>query len=362
MNTKQTAKPEGAFKTKNISLANSEKIALISNLYTMLSSGIPILDTVESLLEDSKGNSKKLLLTMKSDLGQGQHLYYTFGKFPRIFDKVTVNIIKASEEAGTLDETLKDLVSTIRKDMEFNDKIRGAMMYPVFIIGLFFTILTVILVVVMPKISKVFGQLNVPLPLPTQIMIFLSNAILTYTIPIVIVIGTIIAGIVYLYKNHKKLFINALISLPLISKLAEQIDITRFTRGMFLLLSAGITITEALELCQEVVTKKDVQKAIKHCKDGVNAGKKLSEGMKDAKKVIPTLIIKMIEAGERSGNLDKAMMDASEFLDYQVSNTLKTVIALLEPIMLVFVGVLVGGMMMAIIAPMYSLIGQVGAH
>jgi type II secretory pathway component PulF len=347
-------------KTQNLILSNNEKIALISNLYTMLSAGIPILDTVDSLLEDAKGSNRKLLETMKSDLGQGQHLYYTFSKFPKIFDRVTVNIVKASEEAGTLDQTLKDLVISIRKEMEFNDRVRSATMYPAFIMVLFVVILVVILVVVVPKISKVFMQLNVSLPLPTQVMIILSNAILTYTIPIIIGVIVIAAGTYYFYRNNKKLFVNAFVSLPLISKLALQIDVTRFARSMSLLLTAGITITEALELCQDVVNKREAQRAIKHCKDLVTSGRKLSEGMKDARKIFPGLMIRIVEAGEKSGSLDKAMQDAAEFLDYQVSSTLKTVIALLEPLMLVGVGVLVGGMMLAIIAPMYNLISQVG--
>jgi type IV pilus assembly protein PilC len=150
--------------------------------------------------------------------------------------------------------------------------------------------------------------------------------------------------------------------LPVVSLLAQQIDLTRFTRSLYLLLSAGLPITVALELTQDVVLKKNIYNAIKHTKTVVFSGKKLSQGLKDNKKVIPSIMIKIIEAGERSGSLDKSMLDVSEYLDYQVSNTLKTLTALLEPIMLVGVGVMVGGMMMAIIAPIYQMIGSVGTR
>ena len=156
-------------------------------------------------------------------------------------------------------------------------------------------------------------------------------------------------------------FVRALTSLPVVSLLTQQIDLTRFTRSLYLLLNAGLPITVALELTQDVVIKKDISNAIKHAKNYVFSGKKLSEGFKDSKSVIPPIMIKIIEAGERSGSLDKSMLDVSEYLDYQVSNTLKTLTALIEPIMLVGVGILVGGMMMSIIAPIYQLIGQVGA-
>lgn len=357
-----TTAPKPKIKTFNTTLSSNDKITLVSNLHTMLSSGIPILETVESLLEDAKGGQKKLLQTMKDDLAQGQHMYVTFEKFPKVFDKVTVNIVKASEESGTLDTALEDMKSSIRKEIEFNDKIRSALIYPVFIMIVFLIVMVVILVFVVPRISTVFLRLNVELPLPTQIMITLSNALLNYTIPIIVGFILFIAGMIYFYKQNRLMLIRALTSLPLISLLQQQIDMTRFTRSLYLLLTAGIPITVALELTQEVVIRKNMQNVIKHAKTVVYGGKKLSEGLKDNKKVVPPVMIKIIEAGERSGTLDKAMLDVSEYLDYQVSNTLKTVTAMIEPIMLVGVGGLVGGMMMAIIAPIYQLIGSVGAR
>jgi len=346
--------------TYNVSLSANEKIALISNLHTMLAAGIPILETIDSLLEDSKGTQKKLLQTMRQDLGQGQHMYVTFAKFPKIFDKVTISIIKSAEESGTLDTSLNDLRINIKKEIEFNDKIQSALIYPAFIFVVFIVVMVVILVVVIPKISSVFSQLNVTLPLPTKILIFLSNALLTYTVPIVTIVIILAATIFYFFKKNRTFFVRMLTSLPLVSTLTQQIDLTRFTRSLYLLLSAGIPITVALELTQNVVIKKNVANAIKHAKNYVYGGKKLSEGFRDSSKVIPPIMIKIIEAGERSGSLDKSMLDVSEFLDYQVSSSLKTLTALIEPIMVVGVGILVGGMMMAIIAPIYQMIGQIG--
>jgi type IV pilus assembly protein PilC len=347
--------------TYNNTLSNNDKIALISNFHTMLTAGIPILETVDSLLQDSKGSLKKLLQTLRQDLGQGQHMYVTFAKFPKIFDKVTVSIIKSSEESGTLDTTLNDLRLNIRKEIEFNDKIRSALIYPAFILVVFVVVMTVILVVVIPKISTVFSQLNVTLPLPTKIMIFLSNSLLAYPIPIVLGLILVCAGAYYAFKRNRAFFVHIFTALPVVSTLTQQIDLTRFTRSLYLLLSAGIPITVAMELTENVVIKKDVGNAIKHAKNYVYGGKKLSEGFRDSGKVIPPIMIKIIEAGERSGSLDKSMLDVSEFLDYQVSGSLKTVTALIEPIMVVGVGILVGGMMMSIIAPIYQMIGQIGS-
>lgn len=345
---------------KNIHLSTSEKLGFIGNLSTMLTAGISILEIVDSLLEDSKGNQKKILDVLHADLEQGNHISTSFEKFPNVFDKITINLIKASEEAGTLDITLKDLKENIKKDTEFRDKIKGALTYPVLIIFVFIGVLVMILTVVVPKISTVFSRLSVTLPLPTKILIFLSNLLVKYTIPSLAVIAIFIFIMVVLYRSQKKLLFRLLFSLPLVSELAKEIDLTRFSRSLFLLLNAGIPITSALELTEEVVMKRDVSKAILHCKEIVFSGKKLSEGLKDAKHIFPSIMIKITEAGEKSGSLDKSMQDASEYLDYQVSGTLRTLTTLLEPIMLVVVGVMIGGMMLAIIAPIYGLIGQVG--
>ena len=347
---------------KNLRISRSEKLGFISNLATMLTAGIPILEVVDSLLEDSKGSQKRLLESLKADLTQGNHVSSALEKFPNIFDKVTVNLIRASEEAGTLDVTLTDLKSTIKKEAEFGDKVKGALAYPVIILFVFAGVLLMILVVVVPKISQVFERLKVPLPLPTQILIFMSKVVTQNTIPLTIVIILLCVGLFFLYRSKKRMIMNLLFKLPIVSTLAQQIDLTRFTRSLYLLLNAGIPIPTALELSGDVILKKDIADAVKRSKDLILTGKRLSEGLKEAKGVFPSIIIKITEAGEKSGSLDKSMLDASEYLDYQVSTSLKTVTTLLEPIMLVFVGGLVGGMMLAIIAPIYGLIGQVGSH
>lgn len=345
---------------KNITLNGQEKITLISNFSTLLTAGISILETVDSLLEDSKGNQRKLLQALREDLIQGKRVSASFAEFPKVFDRVTINILKAAEEAGTLDVTLHDLRLNIQKEMEFNDKVRSAMIYPILIAIVFMGVLLVILTIVIPKIATVFTRLRVELPLPTKILIFVSNMLLAYTIPIIVgvIIGCIF--IFYLYKQHKGFLLSIFFRLPLVSGLIKEIDLTRFTRSMYLLLSSGITITSALDLTRDVVMRKDVAQMIKTTHEMVLGGKRISEGLRANKKIVPPIMTKIIEAGEKTGSLDKSMQDISDYLDYQVSGTLRTLTALLEPIMLVLIGVMVGGMMLAIIAPIYGLMGQIG--
>lgn len=342
-----------------ISIKNAEKLGFLSNLSTMISSGIPILESIDSLLEDSKGNTRKLLTVIREDLLQGNHLYTSFSKFPNIFDKVTINVIRASEEAGTLDITLIDLRHQYEKQMEFNDKVKAAMVYPIIILLVFFGVLFTILIIVIPRISQVFSNLNVELPLPTKILIFMSDSLLNYTLPLAAGFAVILIFLIFLYKAQKKRILAVFFKMPLISTLVKEMDLAAFSRSMYLLLSSGITITSALDLTEEVVKRQDIAKAIRHAQETVLTGKDLSQGFKDNRKIFPVLIIKVIEAGEKTGTLDKSLQDVSKQMDHKVEGTLKNITTALEPIMLVAVGLLVGGIMMAIIAPIYGLIGQV---
>ncbi len=346
----------------SIHLSTTEKISLMSNLATMLSAGIPILEAITSLLEDSKGNQKKILSSLREDLVQGERIHASFRKFPQVFSPVTVSLIKAAEEAGTLTTTLKDLKDSLRKEAEFMDKIKGAFLYPMIISLVFAGVLLMILVVVVPKISLVFSRLSVELPLPTQILIGLSNLLLQHTLPLIISCVAVVFLVTLIFKRNKDLILAPFYSLPLISQLVREIDLTRFSHNFHLLLNAGLPITSALELTQAVVVKKETKKLIKNTLEMVKSGKAISEGFRSVKNSLPVIVLKLIEVGDKTGTLDKSMQEISEYLDYKVTNTLKTLTVVIEPLLLVVVGACVGAMMLAIIAPIYGLIGQVGGR
>lgn len=342
-------------------LSGQEKIGFIYNMATMLSSGIPILEVVESLLEDAKGNTKKLLSILRADLQEGAQVHSSFAKFPLVFDTITISIIKASEQAGTLDVALNDIRTNLQKDIEFQDKIRAALIYPALIAVVFSGVMAVILFFVIPKLADVFNKTNIALPVTTKFLFSLSTFLNNNALVVGVCAVILIFLIILVFKFKKRDMLNLLTGLPGIKGLTRQIDLTRFSRSLYLLLSSGITITQALELTQKVVLRREVANVIKKCLEMVLAGKYVSEGFKKHRSVVPGIVIKITEAGERSGTLDKSMKDISEYLEFQTSSTLRTLTASIEPIMLIIVGVLIGGMMVSIIAPMYSIISQVGS-
>ncbi len=350
-------------KTKDLSkirISNNDKLNFLSGLGTMLRAGLSVLEVVSSLAEDSRGDLKIFFEVLYEDLTQGKTISSSLAKFPRSFDKVTINVLKSAEESGTLESTLKDVETTIQKTIKFNDKIRSALLYPLVVSVVFIFIIVGILIFVIPRVSTVFTSLNIDLPLPTKILLYISNILTQQTIWVVGFFSALILGIIILYIKKRDWLINRFLSLPFISTIAAEIDLTRFSHSLSLLLDAGIPITSALALTQEVIVKEEIRNVIAETRDMVGSGKKISESFKKYKKIIPKLVIKIIEAGEHSGSLSASMQYISDYLEYQVEKKLFSATTLLEPFMLVTIGFVVGGMMLSIISPIYSLIGQIG--
>ena len=219
-----------------------------------------------------------------------------------------------------------------------------------------------ILVYVIPRISKVFSKLKVELPIQTKIMIAVSDTFLAYWIIITVIFVIFVVTMVFLFKTRRRQITSIMMSLPLISRLGKEIDLAKFTQAMGFLLSSGISITKAMEYAQHVVVKKSTSEAIAKANEKLLAGNPLAEGFEKSKDVFPVAMIRIIAAGEKSGSLEKSLVELSEQFEEQVENTLKTVTTLMEPLLLIVIGFLVGGIMLSIIAPIYQMIGSISAR
>lgn len=349
-------------KTYTLSMNSNEKLNFFSNFSTLLGAGISILEAVDSLRSDAKGPTKKILDTMHEDLLSGKNVSVSFSRFPKVFSPVMVSVMKAAEEGGNLAVTLKDLRKQLMKEIEFRDKVRSALMYPAVVVVVMLGIFLLILVEAIPRIATVFTNLHMQLPLPTRILISLSNILLHDTL--FVVGGTIIliSILLLLIKKRPAWALSIFYKLPIVSDLILQIDLTQFSRNVSLLLHSGVTITSALELSSSSVVRPDVAHAIAYAHARVSSGEDLSSALKKYKRLFPSVMVKIIEAGEQTGTLDTSLQDICEFLEYKVTNSLKTLTTLLEPILLVVVGIVVGSLMLSIIGPIYNLIGQVSPH
>ncbi len=343
-------------------ISQTEKLALVSDLSVMIAAGIPILEAVESLLEDAKGATREFLLVLEQDLKQGMSLSATFAKFPQSFDPVFISLIKAGESSGTLEVTLKNLTVAIKKEIEFSEKFKAALAYPLLVLLIFAAVLIIILTFVVPKIAQVFSRIEVDLPPPTKILIATSDWLIEFA-PLVIIAFCLIAIALYgFYRVNKRFFLRLVFWLPFVSQLGKYLDLARFSGSLFLLLSSGIPIVESLNLSRQVILNKRLAKALKKAEQAVIEGERLAIGLKQEKKIVPALMIRLIDAGERSGSLDKSMAEINEYYVNQAANSLKIITQLIEPILLVIIGLVVGGTLLAIVAPIYQLIGQIKAR
>lgn len=336
-----------------------DKLSLVSNLGTMITSGIPILDAVETMLAESKGPMKTVLEHFRDSLSEGKPLSHAMEQLPATFDPVMVNVVKAGEEAGTLEQSLADMTLMIKRDMALSDSIRASLIYPGFIMLVFGGMLALILVFVVPRIAKVFTGLKVVLPTPTKILIQVSDFLLNYYLFIIIGLILFVVGAVMLYRAKRRKMIAFLLNMPFLRSIGRQIDLTRFSRSMALLLHAGIPIGDALDLSAKVVNKKEVAAIIDGMKHAVDQGKPMSDALEHAQDIVPSVMKRIIQTAEASGTLDKTMQELADYFELQVNRSLKTITTLLEPVMIVVIGLLVGAAMLAIIAPIYNLVGQV---
>lgn len=347
-------------KAESVHISAEEKISLFSNMATMLASGIPISETIDSLLDEAKGGARQVLLTLQEDIGSGHHMHQSFSKFPNAFDKVTVNLIRSAEESGTLETSLRDIQTNMQKELEFGDKVKSALMYPGLVMVVFVIVLLVMLLVVVPKISQVFSRLKVNIPLPTKIMIFMSDSLMGHPFIVVGVSVALGVGFFLFYRFKRQMIMNFLFDLPGVSQLIRKTDLTHFTRNLYLLLSSGIPIVMALELAEDVVRKEEVRKLIKEARNRAVSGYPFFQGLRSKQRIVPEMMIKLMEVGEKTGTLETAMQSVADHMDYEVTKSLAKFTTILEPVMLVVVALVVGGMMMAIISPIYGLISQVG--
>lgn len=343
-------------------LKSREKLALITSLSTLLSSGIPILEAIDTLIQESKGQTLAVLKLMRNALDQGRTIHEAMAAAPKAFDAVTVSIVRAAEEAGTLEQALSDLQFTTKKDIEFSDRVRASLVYPTFVIIIFLGVLVLILTFVVPRMGRIFEGLRLDLPATTVALIAVSDFILAYYIYILVVIAVLIIGIFLLFRYKRREVANTVLSLPFLKNLGRQIDLARFTRTMTLQLKAGIPLAESLELARGVVTKKEIEKVVVSMRRAVENGEPISDGLKHHSHVVPGVMARIIQTAEKTGTLEKAMQDLAEYFDEQVSRTLKNITELIEPVLIVVIGLLIGGMMLSIIAPIYGIISQIGGR
>jgi len=342
-------------KLTRIRLHSKEQLLLFTDLSTMLEAGIPLLETVESLEADAKGSLKKVLGEIRASLMNGETLSHAMERFPKSLDPITINLMRAAEAGGTLEETLRDIVKTIKKEVAFTGSLKVAMIYPAFVMLIFSGIIIMMLTFVVPRVSEVFRTLRTPVPWTTRHLIEASTFFM-HNWPFIIagiIVFIVLCGL--LVRAYKRAVVQALLSMPGLRALGTNIDLARLTRTLALLLRAGVPLDETLLLAEHAVRKKKVAAVIHAMQRNMEAGRPLAHGLRKVRDGgIPAIFSRSLETAERTGTLEQTLQNLSKHFDAQVGESLKAISSLIEPLMIVVVGGLVGGLIITVMAPIYS--------
>ena len=328
---------------------------------TMIDAGLPLVQCLD-ILANQQDNKifQTALRDIKSSVEQGATFSDSLRRHPKIFDELYVNLVHAGEVGGILDSILNRLAVYIEKNVKLMRQVRGAMAYPSAVIVILIGIIFVMLTFVIPAFEQMFADFGnkEALPKPTQFVIWISRnfvSALPITIPALILA---VVGASFFYRNPKgKRFVHrALLVLPIIGPVMRKIAVARFTRTLGTLLQSGVPILDALDVCARSAGNVVVTSGILYARDRISEGKNMAEPLAESK-VFPTMVVQMIAVGEQTGALDQMLNKIADFYEDEVDVAVATLTSLLEPLIMVVVGVVVGGVLISMYLPIFSLAG-----
>lgn len=340
-----------------------EKIYFCRNLSLLLNAGIPLGDAFELLIGNASNNTvKKVLQELSLSIREGETISSGLAKYPQFFNNLFLVLVKTGESSGSLADSFKYLAKEFQQESDLKQKVFSSMMYPVVIICLMFGEGFLLITFVLPKIGKSLMALNMDLPLPTKIL-FQTSMFMEKNF-ILILLLVIIAGIGLVFFIKSKFGKNSAyrlaLKLPLFRKILLEYNMARFTRILSTLLTSGVPVTEALETSSKSLTLGTNEEFFTRIQKKLNAGVSLSAIFKE-ETLFPSMVNQIISIGEKTGNLDSLLADLSGFYKDEVENSLKNFVAILEPLLMIVVGIVIGAMVIAVVAPIYSIISRLSA-
>ena len=335
-----------------------DKILFCKNLSLLLKSGITLTEAINILKENTKSKALKYILnTTIKDIERGQYLANSLEKFNKVLGQFFIDIIRIGELTGTLSENLDRLGDELKKIGDLRRKVITTMIYPSFIIGTMIIMTIFLLYFVFPKITPIFENLGVDLPLPTKIFLKISNFFLNYGV--YIFISFLILFILFLFslKNKKVrfLFHYILLRLPIISTIIKNYTLAQISRILALLLRSGIKIVESFKICSNSISNEVYKKILEEGSNFIIAGHPSYEFFNKYQDLFYYNFVKMIEIGERTGNLESNLIYLTKSLEENVDTFLERFVNLLEPIILVVIAIVIGFMAISIVLPIYEL-------
>ncbi len=335
----------------------NDVVVATRQLATMIESGLVLSEGIDILSEEQESKAFKTVLSeISRDIKSGMDLATALGKHPDVFPPIYISLIKSGEQSGKLDVILNQLANNLEKDREFKSKVRGAMIYPIMVIGMMIVVMFVMMIFVIPKLTSLYTQSSMDLPLPTKVLMITSSFFVNFWWMIILfmVVGFIAFKKWVATPDGRYKFDAFLLKVPIISKIIVDTSMTNFTRTFGLLITAGIPFLEALTIVASVISNSVYKKALQDTFRGVERGLTFSAQLQ-AVGVFPNIVSSMFRVGEETGKVDKVAFRMADYFETESDQMLKNLTVVIEPVILVVLGLGVGFLVLSIILPIYKL-------
>jgi type IV pilus assembly protein PilC len=350
---------EGTFLEKKVS--SRDMVVFSRQFATMINSGVPILQALQVMCEQTANNRlRHTLYEVRNDVEGGSSLSEALSKHKDVFDALYTNMVHAGETGGVLDLVLDRLAEYIEKAANLKSKVKGAMIYPAVVTVVAVAVIAIILIFVIPTFESMFADFGGALPLPTQIVIDCSRWVKGN---ILLILGTLVAAVVafrvfYAWEKGKIIVDCWILFVPLFGSLLRKVAVARFSRTLSTMVSSGVPILYALDIVAKTSGNKTVERGVHRAMRSISEGQTLAEPL-DATGVFPPMVIHMISIGETTGALDSMLAKIADFYDDEVDVAVSSLTSLIEPIMIVFLGIVVGGLVVSMYLPIFKIAGTV---
>ena len=343
----------------------AKELAIFTRQFSvMIDAGLPLVQCLEILASQQENKFfQKVLTNTRGQVEGGATLSAAMRSSPKVFDPLYVNMVEAGETGGILDTILQRLSTYIEKNVKLQRAVKSALVYPVGVLTVAGGVITLLLWKVVPIFATLFAGLGVDLPLPTKIVIALSNFVGSiFGLLILIALGAGIFGLKVWYGTPQGRFVldTIVLKLPVLGILMRKIAVARFTRTLGTLISSGVPILEGLDITARTAGNAVVERALQKVRKSLEEGKSLTEPLKESE-VFPGMVTQMIAVGEQTGAMDAMLQKIADFYEEEVDAAVKDLLTALEPIMIVFLGVVVGGVVISMYLPLFSLIGKLSS-
>jgi type II secretory pathway component PulF len=343
-------------------LKTIDKVLLAKHLSLMLSAGVPLRQSIHELSEQADSKYlQKVLRDLEKGVQRGQSISNMLKEYKNEFGSLFINMIKVGEESGTLETSLNHLADQLEASYALKKKVKGAMMYPVLVFGATMMVGFGLAIFVLPKLLTFFKSLNVKLPLITRILLAVIGHLEKFGVYYIggMILFIIIFRFLLRLKKFKLVFHRIFLEMPIFGKLIKKLNLAYFSRTLATLLKSGVTIVEALEISAATLSNSAYRDTLEQASGKVRKGQGLSNFLKETSHLIPGMVSKVIEIGEKSGQLEQTLFYIADFYEKDVDSATKNLANILEPILLIGVGLVVGVVAISILMPIYQFTSEI---